>query len=128
VSTGVAGATRLFDTVGGSLPRLVHTNDATLIIATLATAAREMTAALLPLRALRNPADRPAKIARSLAWIAAGTVTTYRAALTTAGLLVQADVIPQLGERRPASFDLACVPQGSLVSRLRPPDRGRTAA
>jgi Protein of unknown function (DUF3995) len=81
------------DTVGGSLARLGHTNDATLIIAIWATAALMMTAAVLPLLARCNPADRPTKIARLLAWIAAGTLTTYGATLTTAGLRVQADVI-----------------------------------
>jgi hypothetical protein len=89
----VAHGTWLLDPVGGSLARLVHTNDATLIIAIWATAALKMTAALLPLLALRNPADRPTKIARLLAWIAAGTLTTYRATLTTAGLVVQAEVV-----------------------------------
>ena len=60
----------------------------------------KVAAALLPLLALRNPADRPRRITRLLAWIGAAILTVYGAVLTTVGLLVQADVI-----RSPASAD-----------------------
>jgi len=95
-----AGGTRLLETVSGSLARLGHARDTTLIIAIWGTAALKVAAALLPLLALRNPADRPRRITRLLAWIGAAILTVYGAVLTTVGLLVQADVI-----RSPASAD-----------------------
>lgn len=87
------GGTLLLDTVGGSLERLGRSRDATLIIAVWATAALKLIAAALPLVALRTPPTPQTKLARVLAWIAAGILTTYGAILTVVGLLVQADVI-----------------------------------
>ena len=95
-----AGGTRLLDTVGGSLARLGHAHDTPLIVAIWGTVALNVAAGLLPLPALRNPAERPRRITRLLAWIAAAILTVYGAVLTTVGLLVQADVI-----RSPASAD-----------------------
>jgi hypothetical protein len=95
-----AGGTRLLDTVGGSLARLGHAHDTTLIVAIWGTVALKVAAALLPLLALRNAADGPRRIARLLAWVAAAILTVYGAVLMTVGLLVQADVI-----RSPASAD-----------------------
>ena len=95
-----AGGTRLLDTVGGSLARLGHAHDTTLIVAIWGTVALKVAAALLPLLALRSAPDGPRKITRVLAWVAAAIRTVYGAVLTTVGLLVQADVI-----RSPASAD-----------------------
>ena len=52
-----AGGTRLLDTVGGSLARLGHAHDTTLIVAIWGTVALQVAAALLPLLALPSAAD-----------------------------------------------------------------------
>ena len=87
-----AGGTWLLHTVGGSFARPGPANDATVIIAVWAAAVLKLAAALLPLLALRNPRRQP-RVARLLAWIAAGTLIIYGAVLTIIGLLVQADVV-----------------------------------
>ena len=63
------------DTVGGSLARLGHARDTTLIVAIWGTVALKVAAALLPLLALRNAADGLRRITRLLAWVAAAILT-----------------------------------------------------
>jgi hypothetical protein len=87
------GGTWLLDTVGGSLARLGRAHDATVIVAVWVTACLKLTAALLPLVAIRAPRGRTARVSRLLAWISGAILTTYGAVLTVVGLLVQADVI-----------------------------------
>ena len=87
-----AGGTRLLNTVGGSFARPGRANDATVIIAVWVAAVLKLAAALLPLLAFRNP-RRQTRVARLLAWIAAGTLIIYGAVLTIIGLLVQADLV-----------------------------------
>src|SRR3954468_958487 len=105
-----------------------HAHDTPLIVAIWGTVGLKVAAALLPLLALPSAADGRRRITLLLAWVAAAILTVYGAGLTTVGLLVQADVIPQPGERRPSSPDVARLPVGSLVPTVGTPDRDRAAA
>ena len=88
------GGTWLLDTVGGSLERGGQAGNTSVMLAVWAAVAVKIIAAVLPLLAFRRVTS-PAwnRSARVLAWAEAAALTIYGLVLTTAGLLVQADVI-----------------------------------
>jgi uncharacterized membrane protein len=88
------GGTWLLDTVGGSLEEQARAGNPGVMLAVWAAVVLKMIAAVLPLTALRGlftPArDRTVWV---LAWAEAAILTLYGLVQSTAGLLVQADVI-----------------------------------
>lgn len=91
---GLGGA-RLADTVGGTLEQQGSAGNGLVVFVLWAAVVLKLVAAALPLLVL-GQRIRPAWMPTAwvlVAWIEAGILTVYGLVLTTAGLLVQADVI-----------------------------------
>ncbi len=89
------GGTWLLDTIGGTLEQQGRAGATTVILALWAAVVLKLVAAGLPLLALRWPSGRGWKrTVWGLAWAEAAILVLYGVVLTTAGLLIQAGVIP----------------------------------
>jgi len=90
------GGTWLLDTVGGSLEKQARAGTTGVYIAAWVAATLKLTAAVLPLAAVRG-LMRGAwrRKVWVLAWLAAGTLTTYGLLQTTVTMLAQAGVLAQ---------------------------------
>lgn len=88
------GGTWLLDTVGGFWEEQGRAGNPAVILAVWAALALKITAAVLPLLAVRGlPSPAWNHIVWVLAWVESAVLTIYGLVYTAGGLLVQADVI-----------------------------------
>jgi hypothetical protein len=91
-----AGGTALLDTVGGTLEREARAHSAGLLAVVWTSVALKLTASGIGLLAVGRPqwlSPRRWRVVRGAAWLAAAVLLLYGGVLTSAGLLVQADIV-----------------------------------
>jgi len=88
------GGTRMVGTVSASLNEKTRTGEANLLLGAWVPGCLKLLAALVPLLALHRPTNSTwARPLWALACLEAGILTLYGLVLTTAGLLVQTDLL-----------------------------------
>jgi Protein of unknown function (DUF3995) len=89
------GGTVLLDTIGGAIEERGRAGDPMIALIVWVAVVLELTAAVLPLVAVRG-LSRPGldRLVRLMAWAEAAILTGYGSVWTVGGLLVEANIIP----------------------------------